>query len=92
MARYIDADALAKVLFDMWQECDDIKILLPAIRSVIKCSGIVDVVTVVRCKDCKFWKSNYTWNCKEGKVCMKDPFEPFRKEDFFCADGERKSE
>lgn len=72
--RYIDADALAKVLFDMWQECDDIKILIPAIRNVIKCAGISDVVTVVRCKECKhFYK-----NCS----CVKP--------DFFCAYGERR--
>lgn len=44
---------------------------------------------IIRCKDCKWWKSNFTWNGKEVKVCVKEPYEPVRAEDFFCKDGER---
>ena len=44
---------------------------------------------IVRCKDCKWWKSNFTWNGKEVKVCVKEPYEPVRAEDFFCKGGER---
>ena len=102
MARYIDADVLEKSLDGQLKTIqlnttnDDVKLisalLVCGIRLDIKNTPTADVVEVVRCKDCKWWKSNFTWNCKEVKVCVKDPFEPAQKEDFFCADGERKSE
>lgn len=45
---------------------------------------------LIRCKDCKWWKTNYMWNGTERKVCVKEPYEPVRASDFFCADGVRK--
>jgi len=49
-----------------------------------------DVVKVVRCNDCKWYKTNYSWNGKEHKVCVIEPYEPIRKDDDFCSRGERK--
>lgn len=45
---------------------------------------------IVRCRDCKWYKTNYSWNGKEHKVCVIEPYEPARKEDDFCSRGERK--
>lgn len=50
----------------------------------------VDAVEVVRCKNCKWYKTNYSWNGKEHKVCVIEPYEPVRKGDDFCSRGEQK--
>ena len=47
---------------------------------------------LVRCKDCKWWKTNYSWNGKEHKVCVIEPYEPVRKPDDYCSRGERKDD
>ena len=47
----------------------------------------VDAVPVVRCKDCKQYKTIITWNGNEYKACEKNPH---GDGDWFCADGERK--
>lgn len=45
-----------------------------------------DVVEVVRCKDCRYaYDSVGGWCCSRG-VCV----DCIVREDFFCADGERK--
>lgn len=50
----------------------------------------VEYVPVVRCRDCEWYKTNYTWNGKERKVCGIEPFEPIREEEDYCSYGERK--
>lgn len=45
---------------------------------------------LIRCKECKWYKTNYTWNCREVKVCVIEPYEPIRKDDDYCSCGERK--
>ena len=50
----------------------------------------VDAVEVVRCKDCKWWKTNYSWNGNEHKICVMEAYEPLRKAEDFCSRGERK--
>lgn len=50
----------------------------------------VDAVPVVRCGECKWWKTNYLWNGTERKVCVIEPYEPCRKSDDYCSRGERK--
>ena len=49
-----------------------------------------DFVEVVRCKDCKWWKTNYVWDGNERKICAREAYEPFRKAEDFCSRGERK--
>lgn len=45
---------------------------------------------LVRCRDCEWYKTNYTWNGKERKVCGIEPFEPIRQEEDYCSYGERR--
>ena len=46
-------------------------------------SPTIDAVPVVRCKDCKHYS---------GQFCNKNDVYPWPKDNWFCADGERKSE
>jgi len=57
-------------------------------RTIVE-APTVDAVPVVRCKDCKQYKTIFTWNGKEYKACEKNPH---GDEDWFCADGERKDD
>lgn len=50
------------------------------------------VAELIRCRDCKWYKTNYTWNCREVKVCVIEAYEPIRKDDDYCSHGERKEE
>ena len=47
---------------------------------------------LIRCKDCKWYKSIFSWNCKEHKVCVREPSEPPREPNDYCSYGERKDE
>ncbi len=51
-----------------------------------------DFVPVVRCKDCRWWKTNYYWNGQECKVCVKEAYTPIRTQDDFCSHGERRED
>jgi len=51
-----------------------------------------DVVEVVRCRDCTWWKSIFSWNGKEHKVCVRGSVEPPRESDDYCSYGERREE
>lgn len=51
-----------------------------------------DVVSVVRCKDCKYAHKTYDGDCKYCDMFTDDdgnPIERYRSGDWFCADGER---
>lgn len=50
------------------------------------------VTELVRCKDCKWWKTNYKWNGDELKICAIEAYEPIRKSDDFCSRGERRED
>ena len=51
-----------------------------------------DVVEVVRCRDCTWWKSIFSWNGKEHKVCVRESAEPLRESDDYCSYGERRED
>ena len=51
-----------------------------------------NMVEIVRCKECKWWKTNYMWNGSEYKVCDIEAYEPVRNEDDYCSRGERKED
>ena len=94
MPRYIDADKLIKDvgnLHDCYNGFSD-TYDKACIIGLVEEQPTADVVEVVRCNECKWWKSNFTWNGKEVKVCVKEPYEPVRKENYFCADGERRED
>lgn len=60
----------------------------------------VDAVEVVRCKDCEWWDRiddglyGYCHACKHGFYSANWEISIYRryKEDFFCADGERRTD
>lgn len=86
--RLIDADKvvdhLIKMLVNEW-EAIKIPSLIEALRSEKECPT-VDAVPVVRCKDCIFrGKDN-----GNAVYCM--VLNIFRVKDFYCADGERRTE
>ena len=46
---------------------------------------------IVRCKDCTWWKSIFSWNGKEHKVCVRESAEPPRESDDYCSYGKEKN-
>lgn len=53
-----------------------------AFQNLVKRQQTIDAVPVVRCKDCKWWKEPY---CVKNYVFV-------RRADWFCGDGERRTE
>ena len=81
MARLIDADALkTKAIRCETFKLYDAPIFLKAVgtREIDK-APTIDAVPVVRCKDCKYFKT---------RLCENEN----NHDDWFCADGERKGE
>lgn len=89
MSRYIEADAYRAKWADIFDSaygdncCEMFK------KSIDE-QPTADVVEVVRCKDCEWWKSIFSWNGKEHKVCVRDSSEPSREQNDFCSYGQRK--
>lgn len=94
MADYISRQKAIEAIMDLpncpngYSDTYDKECIISTIEEV----PTADVVEVVRCKNCKWWKSSFTWNGKDVKVCVKDPYEPSHTEDFYCADGERRDD
>ena len=91
MSRYIDADAL-KQSIPMYQ--GEYPIMMRAVITAINAAPTVDVVEVVRCKDCKHLtvvnnESIYARCEKTGYIFWS--FETDTRE-HFCAYGERREE
>lgn len=110
MMRLIDADALEKYIFDSWggdpAEWTDMKGWDPARADVcmlkrLRDAPTVDVVPVVRCKDCKHrpiitpgrYINRFDIEFPDD-TCPCDCDDPFYRwypaDDFFCAKGEHK--
>lgn len=83
MSRYIDADALRDKLY----EADSVTMRGVAI---INNMPTVDAVPVVRCRDCKYCYAEGFVNVRN--VCEKHYDFGNVDDDWFCADGERRSE
>ena len=82
--RLIDADALAaKIMMDAPDFMDGGSSITKAfIMAMIRTKSVtptIDAVPVVRCKDCKHYK---TIHCTCDGCCISD--------DWFCADGKRR--
>lgn len=80
MGRLVDADEVYKVLTNYYHHRTEIqhKMLKEAIGKV----PTVDVVEVVKCKDCKYWKDDGCKNDNHGYCPI--------NEDDFCPWGERR--
>ena len=87
--RLIDADALIETI--------GIRLYSGAVMEFVSVEDIakqptVDAVPVIRCKDCRWYKTNYSWDGKEYRICVIDAYEPVRQADDFCSRAERKEE
>ena len=93
MGRLIDADRL-KAHYCWWaggskeMTIDEAK---KTFDTIIDLQPTVDAVEVVRCKDCKWWKTKYM-RLGERKVCVIEAYEPVRNEDEYCSWAERKED
>ena len=91
--RLIDADKLKQHY--AWWEIGDGEITYAEAKkrfdTIIDVQPTVDAVEVVRCKDCKWWKTKYM-RLGERKVCVIEAYEPVRNEDEYCSWAERKED
>ena len=83
--RLIDADALKLEIACLYGSN-------PKYLNWLNHAPTVDAVPVIRCKDCKWYKTNYSWDGKEYRICAIEAYEPVRKADDFCSRAERKEE
>lgn len=77
MADYIDKQKTLNVIFEIAE-------------NVINSLPSAEVVEVVRCEDCRWYKTNYMWNGTEVKICAKEAYEPRRNADDYCSYGEKR--
>ena len=82
MSRYIDADALAKKLTD-WSTGT----VEPIDWSDIAEAPTIDAVSVVRCKECKWWIKQS--DSIQGRCALSSNYPTG---EWFCANGEREGE
>ena len=94
MPKYINTDKIISHLNDELEGCEDPDVYsqpvaygtylgLQYARSIIETAETVDVVQVVRCKDCKYFISG---------VCRHDLAMNLSRDDDFCSYGERRKE
>ena len=90
MAEYIEREATLKIVTDMMCDCK-VTHKGRAIRRNIKQLPVADVVEVVRCKDCEYFKSiDYNLNkCEEHSDGWGD-HTVYVGEDDYCSFGVRK--
>ena len=85
--RPIDANRLIKSIEDNRFTAENVKSLFCI---TVKAQPTVDAVPVVRCKDCKYCYAEGFVNVRN--VCEKHYDFGNVDDDWFCADGERRSE
>ena len=88
MSRYIDADALKRRVGELivpeW--------VRTLIRTWLESEPTVDAVPVVRCGKCKYFVKN-TWECVRIADRFGDEYSDATVyPEYFCADGERRTE
>lgn len=87
MAEYIERDMFLKIISHKPSSptTDREDRLINYCISAVKNFPAADVVSVVRCKDCRYaYDSVGGWCCSHG-ICV----DCVVREDFFCADGAR---
>ena len=88
MSRYVDADKLYEMAIthkDFKQSIAD----LVSLKEVLDDTPPADVVTVVRCKDCKYAKKSKTVFKITDYLCLKTNITCLDANDY-CSYGERK--
>lgn len=81
MGRLIDADKIAEAI--AWLNEYDFIIYRDVMKSIGKLPT-VEVVSIVRCKDCKYWRDDDCKNDNHGYCPI--------NEDDFCPWGERRKD
>lgn len=89
MPRYIDADALQKRMLNYytysWDLCEEIKGFFERTRTA-------DVVDVVRCKDCRYYRKGFNEE-EYWSLCTVNPWNyPTTNDENYCSYGERREE
>ena len=91
MARYIDADKIHQFVEDNFK--GDVPYEWAWTLTAIDKEPTADVVPVVRCKDCKFYKAqkqSVNWKNKKKYCCRVVALKV--NENDYCSSGERKCE
>ena len=84
--RPIDADALMKTVFnDVVLVDGEVKGVGLILAETVDNAPTIDAVPVVRCKDCKYHEDE-----EIGMVYCPNALGGWVRENWFCADGERK--
>lgn len=97
MSRYIDADALMDALNVFKDRKNGNEHFMYGIETAKELLGIqpaLDAVPVVRCRDCKYWNRFTRVTLKDGRkgLCEYPGHIMAARDDFFCADGGRRTE
>ena len=96
MSRYIDADALIETIRNLvdtmsvctsTEYCTGLRFMKKQAIEAVESAPTVDAVPVVRCRECKHTKDD---GCGAIYCKIWDKWE--MPEDFYCADGERRTE
>ncbi len=95
--RLIDTDI---IMADLNDHADYADMLIKDIKEYIAEQPTIEAEPVVRCKDCDWWDRiddgsyGYCHSCKHGFYSANWEISIYRryKEDFFCADGERRTD
>lgn len=83
--KYIDAETLKAWLGEAsFKSIDDYRIALEIVRRIPP----ADVIPIVRCRDCKYWKHNEPESLFHGGFCHKKG--DYRDADRWCCDAEQK--
>lgn len=98
MGRLIDIDRLCDDLVERWSIADKKKeeliraVMADVVTPIVVSQPTVDAVEVVRCKDCKHWKTVKGVNLsKRVRFCTYHIGHQYaRHDEDFCSRGERK--
>lgn len=99
MGRLIDIDRLCNDLAKRWSIADEKKentiraVMADVVTPIVVSQPTVDAVEVVRCRDCKYWKTAEGVSLsKKVKFCTYHIGHKYAKHDEdFCSRGERKN-
>lgn len=80
MSRYIDIDNVKLKGISVFDQNLDVLVSLSDVRKSLQMTPTADVVEVVRCKDCKYYRDGHC-----GVLGFCDP-------DEFCSRGERRKD
>ena len=94
MAECVDRNEAVNKIYDLHYKVDEDGYLWMMCTDVIKTVfGLqaVDVVEVVRCKECKFAHMTVNGQCKYCDIWFSEE-SAYMPGDYFCASGERKTD